>query len=47
MLLKVNLLSDLAVGQFVKLFHRFIKEDLENSEGVKECKHNLFGMGRN
>jgi len=40
---RVKHLDDLSVGQFVRVFARLTGGELQNSEGIKEYKHHLYG----
>jgi hypothetical protein len=40
---RVKHLDNISVGQFVKVYARVTGVEWENSEGIKEYKHNLFG----
>lgn len=40
---RVRHLDDLSAGQFVKVFARLTGGEWENSDGIKEYKHNLYG----
>lgn len=40
---RVRHLDDLSAGQFVKVFARLTGGEWENSDGIEEYKHNLYG----